>query len=1305
LTAILLKALLKTFVFLLLSQLAVAEIHVIKEKLIPVTTYTTKNGLPSNNVQAIVEDDKGFIWLATQNGLSRFDSTQFSNFSRDKTDEYSLPNKLIEDVIVMPDGQLWMSINEVGITVFEKSTSQFKSINNTDSKLFNMPNNNLYGMSKDKSNNVWFSLYGEGIYQWMLKEQKFNKHLSTDKNAWLTSKKPFEIMVDSQNRLWVCTIDSKVYVYNINNGLSQFFNFSNKANDPLSSPIYGFAESPLGEIYAGGFAGVFKFNEQSQKFDVVVSEAVLTKNNAGKHDSVRRLMVDSKNNLWIGTTKSLLLYSNEELSKVSFYENGEIIQSKWLTHSILEGYDKNIWIGTEGMGLLKLAPDWNRYNVYISKQKELIDIHKAYQYQDKILIAHTTSGIDLLQYNNNQISLEKKIPLIHKKNAGRVSGFYQENPDELWISSIEGIEKINLLNSESRIVTNDKQQKLGSVRFIYKAQNSNFYFKLFSEKAIGYFNKENLHAQFIRGTKENSLQGNLVFQMTQGIDGNLWMATDYGIESLDTDKKKYDVVYASEKHQAVNNLYISNNIVWGIIDGSLYQFKWENEKLIRQKDTFKNILPRVSFTKIAKINGRVILLETRDSGLVELDTKTLKYKVYTTDNGLPSNVIINTFFPQNALVIVSDAGIAVENKNFSEESKLPPKIVIDYLKLGEKRMPLNNSQPLVLNYNYGALNFNAVLLSFTNTTFVEYQYKLKGLNDDWISTNGDHNYSFLNLSARHYTFQVKGRSNYGKWSKPVSYSFTVKSPPWKTPWAYASYVLAVMALFIWLMWLYRRKILYEHEITKEQAKRDLANAASKAKSDFLARVSHEVRTPLNGVLGMGELMLDTPLDEEQKIYADSIMSSGSHLLDIINDILDLSKIEAGKLELEYQEFNLLELVDEVVGSFASQAKQKKLIFVLDFNHKIHIWRIGDEIRIKQILFNLLSNAFKFTTKGEIKLIINEAKNDQVTFTVEDTGIGINKELVADLFKPFVQADSTITRKFGGTGLGLAIVKQLVDKMYGTIQVKNKTNHGSIFSATIQLPNDEKVIKNTIPAIRHNAYCLLIKHASLKNSLVEFLEILQLDYSLQVNAQTDCVFVDVLETLDEVQKAQLNKIKTNTMICFIGFDLNVLNKSDLRTHKKFRLITPPVTCQSIQNICHLNLKEINSESQITSLLDAQIAYKILLVEDNLINQQVSIEMLEKMGHEVDIVDNAEEGLVMLYRNRYDLLMLDYHLPGMDGLKLIQSWTNPQVIPVIIVTADLTDEVYQKCHMLKLDNIVAKPFTQLQLSEAIKKAFEG
>ena len=191
--------------------------------LIPVTTYSIKDGLLSKNIQDIVQDKEGYIWLGTQEGLSRFDSSEFRNFTRDKSDKFSLPDILVEDLILMPDGELWMSIYEIGITVFDKFTHKSTSIKNSESKLFQMPNKNLFGIAKDKNNNIWFSLYGEGIYQWDVLEKKFYKHLSSDENAWLTSKATFEIMIDSRNRLWVCTIDSKVYYYDISTGGFKIF--------------------------------------------------------------------------------------------------------------------------------------------------------------------------------------------------------------------------------------------------------------------------------------------------------------------------------------------------------------------------------------------------------------------------------------------------------------------------------------------------------------------------------------------------------------------------------------------------------------------------------------------------------------------------------------------------------------------------------------------------------------------------------------------------------------------------------------------------------------------------------------------------------------------------------------------------------------------------------------------------------------------------------------------------------------------------------------------------------------------------
>ncbi len=1277
-------------------------------QLVPVTIYNTKDGLPSSNIQDIIQEEKGFLWLATQEGLSRFDSFEFQNYTRDKSDASSLPDILIEDLLLMPNDELWMSIYEVGISVFDKYKHQTSSIKNNQSALFQLPNSNLYGISKDQNNNVWFSLYGEGIYQWNTQEKKFYKHLDTDENAWLSSKMTFEIMVDSKNRLWVCTIDSKVYYYNIDSGDSKVFDFSSDPNDSLSSPIYGFTESAKGEVFAGGYSGVFKYNEEAQSFDQLLSKAEIASNYQGVRTSVRRLMMDSNNNLWIGTTRSLLKLTSNELRKVLFFENGDVVETSDLTiHAIIEGYDGNIWIGTEGLGLVKIAADWNRYNIYISHDKEPIDIRRAYQYGDNIWIVRTSSNMDLLEVFNGEIRLKAELdPKLIDGNI-RIGTVYQENPNEIWLSSVSGINKIDTRTGDSTRVVDEEGKKLGSVRPFYKAKDKQFYFNFFGQKVIGYFNEDEMVAHKIPNSKDNHFKGSLVYQIVEGLDGKIWFATDTGIESLDINNHQFSVVFKAPNNLSVSNLYFQDNQqdVWMIADGGLYHLLWLDGQLIMQENMYQNILPLVKFGNIENLENNVMLITTEDHGLVELNVNTLQYTVYTKENGLPSDVIKKVLFPKGIPLVVTESGLALYNYNFVAKEAPVPRVIFDGVTL-DKETINPNTKDLVLEHDYGALNFDMALLSFGNSTAFEYEYLLKGASDNWQSTGNDDKYSFFNLNAGKYDFRVRGRSNYGQWSEVQSFPFLVKPAPWKTWWAYIFYGLTLTAVMLWLLYIYKRKILYEHEITKQQTQKHIANAASKAKSDFLARVSHEVRTPLNGVLGMGELLLDTKLDEEQQIYADSIMASGKHLLDIINDILDLSKIEAGKMELENEPFNLLELVDDVVAAFASQSRQKELLFSCIFDSTLMINRIGDTIRIKQILFNLLSNSFKFTKQGQIILCVypSDKNQDSVVFKIKDTGIGLDDKTIEDLFKPFVQADSAITRKYGGTGLGLAIVKQLTEQMQGNIQVKAVLNQGSVFEVCLHLDRDSIEQEKNVDILESKQFCVLLQQESVRDSLVEYLQRLGCSSADKVNNSTQCLFVDVLEKITNKQHRAINKaIAEQVDIVLLGFDYNKFNDVVLE-RASVRIIAPPITYKKIESICRDRPEENIVKNLLVSKTLNIRSLNLLVIEDNSINQQVSIEMLEKMGHWVDIVDSAEEALTMLSRSKYDLLLVDYHLPGMDGLAMIKVWENKNHIPVIVVTADLTDDLYSQCSKLGINNIVAKPFTQQVLSEAIDKAFD-
>jgi signal transduction histidine kinase/CheY-like chemotaxis protein/ligand-binding sensor domain-containing protein len=1274
------------------------------EKFIPAISYTMKKGLLSNDIQDIIQDKQGFLWIATTHGLNRFDSKSFDDFVYDKSKADSIPDNYIENLKLMPNGEIWLSILETGISIFNTKNNLAQSIKNSDSPLFKLPNNNLFGMAIDKNNNIWFSLYGEGIYQWDGKLKRFHKHLSTDDHAWLTSKQTFEIFIDSHNRLWVCTIDSKVFLYDIDTGKSQEFDFAKNSDDPLTNPIYGFAESSNGMILAGGYSGVYQYNEKEKKFDVLVSEQQIAQVYNGERTSVRRLLMDSNDNLWIGTVTSLLQLSNDKLFKVRLYEDGEVFDKLgWTVHSIIETSDGNIWIGTEGIGMLKIPSDWNRYNTYISSEKEPKDIRRAFLHQDKLWIAHPSSKLDQIYLNGDSLSLIKTIKPYLGANLIRIDTIFQDSDEYLWLSSIKGIHQINTSTGESTKVASPLDKELGNTKHLYKSKNNKFYFSLFSEE-IGYFNQSDMQAHLIKNTPQNHIKGTLVSQISDGVGNKLWLATDYGIESLDLDSNIYDVIYTVEKGETISsfNLELSTGIVWAINDGNLIQLKWNGNKLIKLNNDYMKPISTIKLEEIEKF-GNNLYISTYDSGVIILNTKTLEITNYTQDNGLPSNDIVKTFFLHGRLIIVTVSGVVMENLDFQEPPELNFDIVIDKVSLGNKPLLEDERKNLVLDYSYGSINIDVALLSYSDSSTFEYQYRLKGATNDWINVNGDDKFAFLNLKGGSYNFQVKGRSNYGKWSKIAEFPFVVKAAPWKTLWAYGLYVISALLILSWLLYLYKRKILYEHEISKKQAQKDLADAASKAKSDFLARVSHEVRTPLNGVLGMSELLLDTQVDEEQKIYADTIHTSGKHLLDIINDILDLSKIEAGKLELEELPFDLLLLVDEVCSSFISQCRLKQLLFSCVFDHKTPRNRIGDVIRLKQILFNLLSNAFKFTKEGEVTIKISSAKDsNNVVISVQDTGIGIDEKLVQSLFEPFVQADSAITRKFGGTGLGLAICKQLTEKMNGAIDVSSKINSGTTFTINIPLKFDEKPVVFDSKQTTQSNICLLLEESHVRQSIVEYCQLLSISYSDQINNKTKCVFIDQ----NFIAKGQFNKVlgvakNQKTKIIAISFDEHTYPEhlNDLN----IPLITspPPLTFKKMQELCLDEFSVDQSNLNPMKIIKHQRVLKLLVVEDSAINQQVSIEMLEKMGHMVDVVDNAEEGLTMLQRNNYDMLFLDYHLPGMDGFQLVQQWNNSQKIPVVMVTADLTDDVLIKAQKYQMTEVVAKPFSQQTLSNIIQK----
>ncbi|MCF8359815.1 MAG: helix-turn-helix domain-containing protein [Prolixibacteraceae bacterium] len=1203
--------------------------------------------LTHSNVITVTQDEQGFMWFGTRDGLNRYDGVNMVTFHHNSFDSTSLINNLVNTIKVCNDSLLWIGTYE-GLSLFDPNLFTFSPVKKQINLNFNPDFGNVLSIDTGKNGQVWMGTIANGVYFFDKENDQWGQFRSDRKSGGICNDWVNAVKCDSKGRVWAGTRDGLSLIENQGERITNYRHNPNNDHTLSDNYVTAIAEDSCGTIWiATNNMGLQKIIEKNGKISFERINFYKGHYTENPGFSILSLLFDKWGNLWIGTENGGLFVIETETGKITRYMNDPFDNKSLAGNSIytlFQSEDGIVWIGTYNQGVCFYDPNKLKFEHFFLNPTESnflnCNIIKCmWMEEDELIIGTDGGGMTMVDWENKKPVHFTKDSKNNNISSNTIMALCPDYPRGIWLGTWDAgmnyyDKRTGRFKHYNTIHNQHETYNVEHITAFLKDSRGNLWIGTFGFGLNYYYPEDDKIVHFSGRDAGNSVfDSENIYCIYETSQGELLCGTMdglYRIQNLEKNPLITRYQYDSNDSLSIsNNLVVSvfedvKNQIWiGTIGGGLNLFDPETETFHRFSE--KDGLPENTIRSIYSDQDDKVWIST-NLGIACLNPENNTIKAYR------SNILhdVGEFLPSSATIDTdgflyfggSNGFIRFHPRQIVENPNIPPVYFSDFrlfnqsVQINEKKSPLSkhisSTTSIELSHKQSVISIDFVALNYTEPNHNRYAYYLEGFEPYWNYSGHNNTATYTNLNPGRYTFKVKASNNDGIWNpQPKTLKIRVKAPGWATWWAFSGYIFILSALFYIILKIYKDRAVEKEQIKAERLQNHNMQELKDRKLAFFTNLSHEIRTPLSLIITPLEELLDYPtLKDEVRKKIKYAAENSKFLLKLVNQLLDIRKLDNQKMELRLTKTNIDQLLLQVLEMHKLRAREKQVELIyepLGADTEFYF----DTDKIEKIANNLLSNAVKFSHNEDLIIVRVSNKKDEGKLTIEviDHGIGMEPDQIPRIFERFYQGNSALNK--GGTGIGLALCKELAEIHQGCLEVESTPGEGSCFRVNLPVS---------------------------------------------------------LETYDGLT--------------------NVVIEKDILPEKN-----------SLDTSDKLTAEQDEKKTE-------KMKYSLAIIEDD---QQIRSYLADEFSkiYKTYWAGNGEDGMKLIDKYMPDIVICDILMPGMNGLELckkVKGNIETSHIPVILLTAKVEIEDQIGGLELGADAYVPKPFNMRYLKVLVKNTLD-